>query len=167
MDESKLLEKIRHWEHPPWYGIDEFKERVMLTFLENQKVSTSTTTRLTSGCRWSDKWLFVHVRKLHTQQSRWTSSQTLLAERRIIPYSTKIHWCNQNYSCEFGCSTRETHRWLLEYRWIKRFVWFLDRFHSVYSMNFQKEIVQGRFQKFKKIGNTIGSSHALHDFQEE
>ena len=24
------------------------------------------------------------------------------------------------------------HRWLLDYRWIKRFGWFLDRFHSVY-----------------------------------
>ena len=23
--------------HPPWYGIDQFKERVILTFLENQK----------------------------------------------------------------------------------------------------------------------------------
>ena len=37
MDESKHLEEIRTWEHPPWYGIDQFKERVMLTFLENQK----------------------------------------------------------------------------------------------------------------------------------
>ena len=37
MDESKHLEEIRNWEHPPWYGIDQFKERVILTFLENQK----------------------------------------------------------------------------------------------------------------------------------
>ena len=37
MDESKLLEVIRNWEHPPWYGIDQFEERVILTFLENQK----------------------------------------------------------------------------------------------------------------------------------
>ena len=37
MDESKPLEDIRTWEHPPWYGIDQFKERVILTFLENQK----------------------------------------------------------------------------------------------------------------------------------
>ena len=33
----KLLEEIRNWEHPPWYGIDQFEERVILTFLENQK----------------------------------------------------------------------------------------------------------------------------------
>ena len=37
MDESKPLEEIRTWEHPPWYGIDQFKERVIPTFLENQK----------------------------------------------------------------------------------------------------------------------------------
>ena len=37
MDESKPLEEIRNWEHPPWYGIDQFKERVILTFLESQE----------------------------------------------------------------------------------------------------------------------------------
>ena len=37
MDEWKPLEEIRNWEHPPWYGLDQFKERVILTFLENQK----------------------------------------------------------------------------------------------------------------------------------
>ena len=49
---------------------------------------SSTTSRLVSGCRWSDKWFLVHVRKLHIPPSRWTQSQTLLAERRIIPYSS-------------------------------------------------------------------------------
>ena len=66
--------------------------------------------------------------------SRWTQSQTLLAERRIIPYPTEIHWCIQNYSNEFGCQAGETHRWLLEYRWVKRLVGSLDRFHSIYSI---------------------------------
>ena len=37
---------------------------------------------------WSKKWLLVHDRKLHIPPSRWTQSQTLLAERRIISYST-------------------------------------------------------------------------------
>ena len=37
MDESTPLEEIRTWEHPPWYGIDQFKEKVILIFLENQK----------------------------------------------------------------------------------------------------------------------------------
>ena len=39
---------------------------------------------------------------------------------------------SRNYSYKFGCQTRETHRWLLEYRWVKRLVWSLNRFHSVY-----------------------------------
>ena len=92
---------------------------------------TSTTSRLTSGCRWSDKWLLVHVRKLQKTPSRWTQSQTLLAERRIIPYSTETHWRLQNYTYDFGCQARETHRRLLEHRWTKRFVWFSRRIFVV------------------------------------
>ena len=82
---------------------------------------SSTTSRLVSGCRWSNEWFLVHVRKLHIPPSRWTQSQTLLAERSIISFSTQIHWCIQSYSYEFGCQAGETHRWLLEYRWVKRF----------------------------------------------
>ena len=37
MDESNFLEEITTWEHPPWYGNDQFKETVTLIFLENQK----------------------------------------------------------------------------------------------------------------------------------
>ena len=37
MDESTLLEEINTWEHPLRYGSDQFKERVIVTFLENQK----------------------------------------------------------------------------------------------------------------------------------
>ena len=99
-----------------------------------RRVSTKTTSGLVSGCQWSDKWLLVHVRKLHIPPSLWTQSSTLLAERRIIPYSTEIHWRLQNYAYKLGCYAWRPHRWLLEYRWVKRFVWFLDRFHSVYSI---------------------------------
>ena len=98
---------------------------------------SSTTSRLTSRCRWSNKRLLVHVRKLHFPPSRWTQSQTLLAERRIIPYSIEIQWRLQNYTYKLGCYVRMPHRWLLEYRWIKRFVCFLDRFHPVYSIEWE------------------------------
>ena len=37
MDESNPLEEIKTWEHPPRYGSDQFKEKVTLIFLENQK----------------------------------------------------------------------------------------------------------------------------------
>ena len=45
-----------------------------------------------------------------------------------IPYSTEVHWCIQNYTYKLGCYARKPHRCLLEYRWIKRFVWLLDTF---------------------------------------
>ena len=37
MDESNFLEEMRNWEHPPWYGITQFEEKVKEIFLENQK----------------------------------------------------------------------------------------------------------------------------------
>ena len=45
-----------------------------------------------------------------------------------------MYWRLQNDTYELGCYTRKPHPWLLKYRWIKRFVWFLDKFHSVYSL---------------------------------
>ena len=50
-----------------------------------RRVSSSTTSRLTSGCRWSDKWLLVHVRKLHVPPSRWTQSQALTPREESFP----------------------------------------------------------------------------------
>ena len=84
------LEEIRTWEHPPWYGSDQGEESP-LDFLgeSERRVSSSTTSRLTSGGQWSNLWFLVHVKRLHLPPSRWSQSQTLLAERRIIPYSTK------------------------------------------------------------------------------
>ena len=73
----------------------------------------------------------VHVGKRHLPPSRWTPSQTLVVEKRIIPYSIKIHWRLQNYTNKFGCQGREAHRWLLEYRWVSRLVWSLDKFHNL------------------------------------
>ena len=64
---------------------------------------SSTISRLTSRCRWSYARFLVHVGKLHLPPSRFTQSQIVHAERRIIPYSTNIFWCYQNYSYEFGC----------------------------------------------------------------
>ena len=36
MDESNFLEEIGNWEHPPWYGSDQFEE-VKEIFMVNQK----------------------------------------------------------------------------------------------------------------------------------
>ena len=61
MDESKSLEEIRNWKHPPWYGIDPFKERVYWLSWRIRMVF-SNTSRLFSRCRWSDEWFLVNVR---------------------------------------------------------------------------------------------------------
>ena len=127
------LEKIRNWEHPPCYGRDQVEERVILTFLKNQKGlfhNLKTHFRMPVK-RWT---IFGPCQKLQLPPSRWTKSPTLLAERRIIPYSTEIHWRNQNYSYEFGCQARETHWWLLEHWWLSRLVGSLDRFHTIYPI---------------------------------
>ena len=55
-----------------------------------------------SPCR-----LLVNPRWLHLSSSHWTSSSTLRAEGRNIPYSTEIHWCYEVYSFRSGCATRK------------------------------------------------------------
>ena len=64
---------------------------------------SSTTSWLFSGCLWSDKCFLAHVSKLQKPPSRWTKSGTLLADRRITPYSTEIQWRLQNYTHKLGC----------------------------------------------------------------
>ena len=58
------------------------------------RIKGFTTSRLTSGCRWSTKWFSVHVRKLHIPPSRWTPSQTLLAEKGV---HSLFHWNTLTY----------------------------------------------------------------------
>ena len=83
----------------------------------------------------SKQWLLVHVKR--TSYTAITQSQTSLAERWIIQQSTETHWRIRNYSYELGCQARTPHRWLLGYRWIKRFVWFLDKFHPIDSIQWE------------------------------
>ena len=87
----KPLGKIRHWKSPPWFGIIQSEETVIMTFYRRiRRVSACTTfSRLISGCRRSTKWFLVHLWTRHIPPSRWTKSQTLHAARGIISYSTE------------------------------------------------------------------------------
>ena len=105
-----------------------------IDFLGESEGFFSTNSRLTSGCPWSNKRFLVHVGKLHMSPSRWTQSQTLLAERKIIPHSTEIQWRIQNYMYESGCQAKKTHWWLLEHWWLSWLVWSLVKFHWIYSI---------------------------------
>ena len=103
MDESKHLEEIRNWEHPPWYGRDQFKERVTLTFLENQKGlfhNLKTHFRMPvkrSMIFWSMSGSFIYRHHVELRVKLYSPRE----ESLTIPL--KIHWRNQNYSYEFGC----------------------------------------------------------------
>ena len=130
MDESKPLEEIRNWLDA---GTPNSRRKSSWFSWRIRRVS-STTSRLISRCRWSHERFLVHVTELQITPSRWTKTQTLLSEKRIIPYSTDIHRCIQNYSYEFGCQAREAHRWLLEYRWVSRLVWSLDRGFTQFTL---------------------------------
>ena len=137
MDESKPLEEIRELRTSTLVRHRPIQGESNIDFLGESEGSLPQPqdSLPDAGDSINDFWF--NVRKLHIPPSRWTKSQTLLAERRIIPYSTEVHWVLQNYKDEFGCYARTPHRWLLEYRWIKRFVRFLDRFHPVYSIKWK------------------------------
>ena len=105
MDESKPLEEIRNWEHPPWYGSDPFKETVTLIFLENQK---GLFHHLTTHFRMPVKRLMIFGPWQETSHSAITlnQSQTLLAERRV-PIPLKYIDVFKTHKNELGCQTWE------------------------------------------------------------
>ena len=151
MDELKPLEGIKTWEHPPWYGSDQFKETVTFDFLGESEGSLPPPQDSLPDAGeaindfWSMSGSFIYRHHVEPRV------KTLLAERRIIPYSTEVHWRIQNYSYEFGCQAREAHRWLLECRWVSRLVWSLDWIHTIYSIgrktSWRRHVVWGEINE--------------------
>ena len=130
MDESKPLEEIRNWEHPLWYETTQFEEKAKDIFLESQK-GFHLKTQIWMPVK--EETIFGPCQE--TSCTAITLNQESLAERRII--HSLFHWNTLTSPELLGWYARKPHRWLLEYRWIKRFVWFLDRFHSVYSIKWE------------------------------
>ena len=97
----------------------------------NRRVFT-TFSRLIARWWWSKQWFLVHFRELHFPSSRWTESQTVRAERRIIPNSTTTHRRNQSNKHDLGCDAWRQHRRLLEYRRSPRPIRFVDRIHTIH-----------------------------------
>ena len=81
------------------------------------------------------KDFLVDPRWLHLSSSQWTSSSTLCAEWRSIPY--EIHWCHQGYLRKSGCVARKTKRWLLECARGSKFIRFLDRIHEAHIIEWE------------------------------
>ena len=81
------------------------------------KKDSSTTSRLVLDAGEVIVDIFVHVRKLLISSSRWAKSQTLLVEKRVIPYFIRLHWRIQSNSYAFGCQVKAPHRLLMKYPW--------------------------------------------------
>ena len=124
MEQKNFLEEIRHWEQQPWYGIDQFEEKVTKTSLENQKglhlhnifkthIRMPVKQEMLSGPIWADL-IYGHHIEPRVQLFHWT------------------YWRHQDYSYNLKCFACKQHRWLLEHWWVKRFVWFMNRFHTIY-----------------------------------
>ena len=113
LDESKPLEEIRNWEHPPLVRHRPIQGESKIDFLGDSEGSLPQPhdSLPDAGEAINDFWCmsgsFIYRHHVEPRVK-------LFAERRIIPYSTEVHWRDQNYSYEFGCQAGETHWWLLE-----------------------------------------------------
>ena len=112
MDESNFLEEIKTWEHPPWCGHRPIRGESHVDFLGESEGSLPPP---------HDS--FPHAGE--TINDFWSMSGNFLfrhyVEPRVKLYSPReesFPFCIQNFAYEFGCQARETHRRLLEYRWV-------------------------------------------------
>ena len=62
----------------------------------------------------------------------WTQSQTVHAERRIIPHSDEVHRRYQINTYITGCNVGETDWWLWERGWRERIIRRMDRPHKIH-----------------------------------
>ena len=70
---------------------------------------SSTTSRPISECRWSYKWFWVHVRKLHIPPSRWTKSQNFT--RREKNHSTiPLKYIDVSRTTHTNLDVKQEHR---------------------------------------------------------
>ena len=103
----------------------------------------------------------VYSRKFHLSSSYWSESSIKRAERRIIPYSTEVHWCHQVNWYRFRRSTRKTNWWLLECRRKQKSVRFVDGFHKIYIIerNSSERIYVVRGETDKNPNDITSKSH--------
>ena len=132
MDESKPPEEFRNWEHPPWYGRDQFEEKVTLTFLENQKgpfhnLKTHVRMPLKPWTIFFMSGNFIYRHHVEPRVKLYSPREESLP----IPLQYTLTW--PELHVRIWMSRREAHWWLLEHWRLSRLVWSLDRFHTIYS----------------------------------
>ena len=119
MDEANPLEEVKIWEHPPRYGSDQFEETVTLIFLENQKglFPPPQDSFLDAGEAINDFWSmsgnFIYRDHVEPRVKLYPSrKESFPIPLKYIDVSRTTH---TNLDVK-----QETHRWFLEYRWVKR-----------------------------------------------
>ena len=120
MDESNLLEEIRTWEHPPWYGIDQF--------MEKQPQDSFPDAGEAINDFWSMLGNFIYRHHVEPRVKLYSP------RKESFPFPLRYIDVSRTTHTKFGCQAGETHRWLLKHWWLSRLVWSLDRFHTIYSI---------------------------------
>ena len=112
MDESNFLEEIRTSEHPQLgTGTSNSRRKSSWISWRIKRVS-STTSRLVSGCRWSDKRLSGPCQEASFSAITSNPRVKFYSPREeSFPIPLKNIDVSRNYSYEFGCQARAMHRW--------------------------------------------------------
>ena len=97
------------------------------------RVCFNPFSSLNTGWWGSKRRFLVHFWKFYLPSPRGTQSQTVLAERSIVPNSTEIYRCNQGCKYIIGCYAGEVHWWLQECGWRSRITRCVVRFNQIYN----------------------------------
>ena len=93
----------------------------------------------------------VDPRWLHLSSSQWTSSSTLRAEGRNIPYSTETHWRSEVHSYWSGRHAGKAYLRWLESRFEQKSIRFVERLHKFHSIERKTSqriyVVQGKIDR--------------------
>ena len=108
----------------------------------------SRRTRRVSSVRikrrgWSPVRLLVESSWFHLSSSQWTSSSTPCAERRNIPNSTEIHWCDQGYFHLSGCVASSKNVQMSVWMWTRIEVYQILGQGLQSSLHWKRETSQG------------------------
>ena len=90
MEQSKFLEKIKIWEHPPWSGTAQTQEKNKIIFEENQTgLLLNPTTRLVVVWWWSQKWFLVYLRRFLVTVITWNPESNCTCQ---LKNHSLFHW---------------------------------------------------------------------------
>ena len=135
---KKSLEEIRKWEHPPWYGSTQFEENIKEIFQGESEGSPQPLPQDSlpdAGEARNDFWsISGNFTNRHHDEPR---VKLYTPREESFPIPLKYIDVSRTTQTNLDVKQRKPHRWLFEYRWIKRFVWFLDRFHPIYSIKWE------------------------------